>query len=196
MRFQDEKWHLVSLVKRTEGMEHTQKPRWTAEFESGETREDIYLGAGDDCVRFPPRLVGSRVEARTTGKHNGEWYSGEWCAGRVVLIDSSTGCEYNHTSEAVCILYNNQDWEEGRRFGDPDLRFVLPVPARYGQAVPQAVPQDVQRKPPAVVVHAEPVEDGAFDSALYQFVYARPVVAQESRLETFDPELEAALMEL
>ena len=105
MLFADGVWYRGRLVAR---VPHTDPPRWRVHFEDGETRDDILLASPYSPVRFDASAYGARVEVR---------FGGEWYRGRLV--------ELLRGSEAWGVEFEDWDWAEDVRLGDPGVRYVF-----------------------------------------------------------------------
>ena len=106
VRFTDGVWYRGRLVERVEG---TTKPqRWKVHFDDGEARDDIVLGNPESPARFDAGAYGATVEVR---------FDGEWCRGRLVELVSE--------SDVWGVAFDDGDWAEDVRLGDPDVRCVF-----------------------------------------------------------------------
>ena len=193
VKFSDHKWHTVKLVQRMEG---TNPPRWKVQWDCGDDihplgyvsqKDDIWLGAGDWHVQFPHDYLGPRVATRSLGNK-------EWRPGRIVYIDSNTGGKFDHsTSDAACLLYDDGGWEEGWRFGNPDLKFLLwepkkdPHPVLGGIEYSQPALGSVEYSQPALggVEYSQPSLgriklDVVYGTPSPILVYAQPVENQNT----------------
>jgi DNA-directed RNA polymerase subunit RPC12/RpoP len=103
--FADGVWYRGRLLAR---VPRTDPPRWRVHFEDGETREDILLASSYSPVRFDASAYGARVEVR---------FGGEWYRGRLV--------ELLRGSEAWGVEFDDGDWVEDVRLGDPGVRYVF-----------------------------------------------------------------------
>ena len=90
-------------------------PRWRVRFDDGEVRDDICLESADTPVRFDPTAYHAAVEEQ----YDGVWYPG----GLVKLIKGSA---------VWGVAFENGDWAEDVRLGDPDMRHI---PAHGGAEV-------------------------------------------------------------
>ena len=101
-------WHRGRLVERVAG---TESPRWKVQFDSGLLRDDIRIGDPAAPVRFDAAAYGARVDVRVAGG---------WCGGRLV--------ELMKGSDRWGVAFEDGDWAEDVRLGDPDVRYVFAGP--------------------------------------------------------------------
>ncbi|KAJ1493849.1 hypothetical protein T484DRAFT_1928220 [Baffinella frigidus] len=105
VRLEDGVWYRGRLVERVAG---TKPPRWRVQFDNGDTRSDIRLGDPLAPVRFDAGTYGATVEVRLA---YGEWYRGK-------LVELVRG------SEQWGVAFEDGDWAEDVRLGDPGVRFT------------------------------------------------------------------------
>jgi uncharacterized C2H2 Zn-finger protein len=105
VQFADGVWYRGRLVER---VARSKPPRWLVQFDDGELMDDIRLGDPEDPVRFDAGAYGSTVEVR---------FDGEWYRGRLVELVSG--------SDVWGVAFEDGDWAEDVRLGDPDVRYVL-----------------------------------------------------------------------
>jgi hypothetical protein len=105
VRFSDGVWYRGKLIK---PIPHTDPKRWRVAFEDGETRDDVWLASPASPVRFDQSAYGARVEVRLSEK----WYRGR-------LVELLRG------SEAWGVAFDDGDWAEDVKLGDPDVRYVF-----------------------------------------------------------------------
>ena len=117
VRFADGVWYRGRLVGRVAG---TKSPRWSVQFDNGQTRDDIQLTNPAVPVRFDAGAYGETVEVR---------FDGEWRRGRLV--------ELVREVELWGVAFEDGDWAENVRLGDPDMRYVF-----AGRGVEQERVQD------------------------------------------------------
>ena len=104
VRFADNVWYRGHLVKRIPGVD---PPRWRVRFDDGEVRDDICLDSKHTPVRFDAAAYYAVVEVQ---------YDGSWYRGRLVeLIKGSV---------VWGVAFENGDWAEDVRLGDPDVRYI------------------------------------------------------------------------
>ena len=105
VRFADGVWYRGRLVERVAG---TDPLRWKVQFDNGELRDDIMLANTGVPVRLDDSAYGSTVEVR---------FDGEWYRGRLVELVSG--------SDVWGVAFDDGDWAEDVRLGDPDVRYVF-----------------------------------------------------------------------
>ena len=103
-RFADGVWYRGRLVKLIPG---AKSPRWRVRFDDGEVRDDISLDSSHTPVRFDAAAYRAVVEVR---------YDGVWYRGR--LLELIKG------SAVWGVAFEDGDWAEDVRLGDPDVRYV------------------------------------------------------------------------
>ena len=104
VRFADGVWYRGRLVKRIHG---PKSPRWRVRFDDGEVRDDISLDSAHTPVRFDAAAYHAVVEVQ---------YDGSWFRGRLVeLIKGSV---------VWGVAFEDGDWAEDVRLGDPDVRYI------------------------------------------------------------------------
>jgi DNA-directed RNA polymerase subunit RPC12/RpoP len=104
VRFSNGLWYRGHLVKRIPG---ANPPRWRVRFDDGEVRDDIRLDSESTPVRFDAASSHGRVEVH---------YDGSWYRGRLVeLIKGSV---------VWGVAFDDGDWAEDVRLGDPDVRVI------------------------------------------------------------------------
>ena len=114
VRFADGVWYRGRLVERVAG---TEPPRWKVQFDDGELRDDISLANPEAPVRFDAGAYGATVEVR---------FAGDWCRGRLVELVSG--------SDVWGVAFDDGDWAEDVRLGNPDVRYVLAKGAERGES--------------------------------------------------------------
>jgi len=105
VRFADGVWYRGRLVERVAG---TEPLRWKVQFDDGELRDDIRLANPEVPVRFDDSAYGSTVEVR---------FAGAWHRGRLVELVSG--------SDLLKVAFEDGDWAEDVRLGEPDVRYVF-----------------------------------------------------------------------
>ena len=106
VRFADGVWYRGMILARAPG---TNPPTWRVQFDDGEVRDHIRLGnPGVPPVRFDEGAYGATVEVR---------FDGEWYRGRLV--------ELMRGSAEWGVAFEDGDWTEDVRLGDPDVRYVV-----------------------------------------------------------------------
>jgi len=104
VRSADGVWYRGHLVKRIPGAD---PPRWRVLFDDGEVRDDIFLDSMHTPVRFDTAAYHAVVEVQ---------YDGSWYLGRLVeLIKGSV---------VWGVAFEDGDWAEDVRLGDPDVRYI------------------------------------------------------------------------
>jgi len=104
VRFADGVWYRGRLVKRISGAD---PPRWRVRFDDGEVRDDICLDSKHTPVRFDSAAYHGIVEVQ---------YDGSWYRGRLMeLIKGSV---------VWGVAFEDGDWAEDVRLGDPDVRHI------------------------------------------------------------------------
>ena len=114
VRFADGVWYCGRLVQRIPG---AKPPRWRVRFDDGEVRDDICLDSEHTPVRFDSAAYHAIVEVQ---------YDGSWYRGRLVeLIKGSV---------VWGVAFEDGDWAEDVRLGDPDVRCISGGVQGDGQA--------------------------------------------------------------
>jgi hypothetical protein len=129
VRLVDGVWYRGRLVARVAG---TEPPRWRVQFDDGELRDDICLGSPAAAVRFDAGAYGATVEVR---------FDGVWYRGRLV--------ELLRGGEQWGVAFENGDWAEDVRLGDPDVRCVFAGRGGDGQGRRQGRGDDAGEGPRA-----------------------------------------------
>ena len=101
VRLNDGEWYSGRLLER---VPRTDPPRWRVQFDDGERRDDAWLANPNS----PVLVGGARVEV----EFDGTWYGG-------MLV------QLVRESELWGVAFDNGDWAEDVRLGDPDARYVL-----------------------------------------------------------------------
>ena len=102
--FSDGVWYRGRLVKR---IPEANPLRWRVRFDDGEVRDDICLDSAHTPVRFDAAAYYAVVEVQ---------YDGSWYRGRLVeLIKGSV---------VWGVAFEDGDWAEDVRLGDPDVRYI------------------------------------------------------------------------
>jgi len=113
-RFADGVWYRGRLVKRIPG---AVPPRWRVRFDDGEVRDDICLDSEHTPVRFDASAYHAVVDVQ---------YDGSWYRGRLVeLIKGSV---------VWGVAFEDGDWAEDVRLGEPDVRYISGGVEGEGQA--------------------------------------------------------------
>ena len=104
VRFDDGVWYRGRLVKRIPG---PKLPRWRVRFDDGRVRDDICL----DSTRTPVRFDAAAYHATVEVQYDGSWYRGR-------LVELIKG------SVVWGVAFEDGDWAEDVRLGDPDVRYI------------------------------------------------------------------------
>ena len=104
VRFADGVWYRGHLLKRIPALD---PPRWRVRFDDGEVRDDIALDSVGTAVRFDAAAYRAVVEVQ---------YDGVWYRGRLLELIKGSG--------VWGVAFEDGDWAEDVRLGDPDVRYI------------------------------------------------------------------------